>query len=138
MRAFWGTTCFATLSSSNGMECIKRFFPISLRWSGELLVITHQGALTSYYLGVSDGVVHQAHSFLFTWPYAMGISTAILVPDYNILLLGGVTSNDEGAPTKFGLFYLCVGAASLSIKLLRKEPIDNCMRAFGSKIFTML
>ena len=60
------------------------------------MVITHQGALTSYYLGVSDGVVHQAHTFLFSWPYVMGISTAVLVPEFNILLLGGVTSRDEG------------------------------------------
>ena len=67
-----------------------------IRWSGELLVITHQGALTSYYLGVSDGVVHPAHTFLFTWPYAMGISTAVLVPEFNMLLLGGVTANEEG------------------------------------------
>ena len=82
-------------------RCLINLQSPFIRWSGELLVITHQGALTSYYLGVSDGVVHQAHTFLFTWPYAMGLSTAVLVPQFNMLLLGGVTTpNDEGARGK--------------------------------------
>ena len=59
-------------------------------------MLTHQGALTSYYLGVSDGAVHLSHNFLFTWPYAMGISTAVFVPEFNMLLVGGVTTTEQG------------------------------------------
>ncbi|XP_043920727.1 neuroblastoma-amplified sequence [Protopterus annectens] len=104
-------------------------YKASAQWLAELLVINYRGQLKSYLVSVGTNQSYQeSHSFSFSSHYSWGISSAIYLPSYRLLLIGGFESNEDGASkaTSCGLTSWRVLSGSPYYKQVTSYEDDVC------------